>query len=146
MTQQKPQSPIAKAHQEGIKLFDEREFLVTKTGGGRQFEKDENYLTVNNEIKSFLTTYGINLLKAAKEAGMREQLAEIEHKQWIAWSKNIAETENITFARFKRWKLLWRPYSELTEDEKDQDREWGDKALSSFHSAIDEGIEGIKNN
>lgn len=59
-----------------------------------------------------------------------EALAELEHNQWIAWSKNIAETETITPARLERWKILWRPYSELTEAEKDQDREWAIQAYN----------------
>ena len=63
---------------------------------------------------------------------LREVLAELEHEQWIAWSKNIAETEDITPARKERWEVLWRPYSELTEAEKDQDREWADKAIALF--------------
>lgn len=62
----------------------------------------------------------------------REDLAELEHDQWIAWSKNIAETEQITPARLERWKELWRPYAELTEAEKDQDREWADQALDTL--------------
>lgn len=60
----------------------------------------------------------------------REALAELEHEQWIAWSKDIAETEQITEARLERWKELWCPYSELTEAQKDQDREWADKVLA----------------
>ena len=63
------------------------------------------------------------------EEAVREKLAELEHDQWIAWSKNIAETENITPARLERWKALWCPYSELSEPVKDQDREWADKVL-----------------
>ena len=61
-----------------------------------------------------------------------EELAELEHKQWIAWSKNIVKTEKISFERIKRWEKLWRPYSELTETEKDQDREWARKVLKIF--------------
>lgn len=57
------------------------------------------------------------------------ELAELEHEQWIAWSKDIARTENITPERLERWRKLWRPYSELTEAEKDQDREWAQKVL-----------------
>lgn len=64
--------------------------------------------------------------------GKREAIAEIEHEQWIAWSKNIADTENITPTRLERWKELWRPYDELTEAEKDQDREWADKVIATI--------------
>jgi len=59
-----------------------------------------------------------------------EDVAKLEHEQWIAWSGNIAKTEAITPARLYRWKMLWRPYSELTEAEKDQVREWAHKVLS----------------
>ena len=61
---------------------------------------------------------------------IREQIAELEHEQWIAWSKNIAETDNISIERAERWAKLWIPYSELTEDQKDQDRIWADKILA----------------
>lgn len=65
-----------------------------------------------------------------KEGEKRERLSELEHEQWIAWSKNIAETETITPARLERWKELWKPYDALTEAQKDQDREWADKVLA----------------
>ncbi len=65
---------------------------------------------------------------------IREALAELEHDQWIAWSKNIAETDNISIERAERWAKLWIPYSELTEEQKDQDRIWADKSISVLHS------------
>jgi hypothetical protein len=77
----------------------------------------------------------------------REILAELEHEQWIAWSKNIAETETISPARLKRWEKLWCPYSMLTEAQKDQDREYGDKVLHTIYkilSAIEKEVEGMK--
>lgn len=67
--------------------------------------------------------------KKETKMNLYNELAELEHEQWIAWSKNITETEKITSERLERWKKLWRPYSELTESEKDQDREWAQKAL-----------------
>ncbi len=60
----------------------------------------------------------------------REKIAELEHEQWIAWSKNIAETDNISIERTERWAKLWIPYAELTEAQKDQDRIWADKTLA----------------
>lgn len=91
------------------------------------------------EIESFLSTTITQIVKESFGiiAEAREALAELEHDQWIAWSKNIAETETITPARLERWKKLWRPYSELTEAEKDQDREWADKVLSIIRNHHD---------
>ncbi len=61
---------------------------------------------------------------------MREDLAELEHDQWVAWSKQIAATEKISPERLARWKKLWVPYSQLTESYKDDDRKWADKVLA----------------
>jgi hypothetical protein len=60
---------------------------------------------------------------------LREQLSALAHEQWIAWSQNIAETEAITPERLERWKELWKPYDFLTEAQKDQNREWPDRAI-----------------
>lgn len=60
-----------------------------------------------------------------------ERLAEHEHNQWIAWSKQISKSENISKDRLVRWKKLWVPYSKLSEQEKEQDRKWARKALAS---------------
>ena len=43
-----------------------------------------------------------------------EELSEIEHNQWMEWSKNIVKTENISQERLNRWTKLWKPYKELT--------------------------------
>lgn len=73
-----------------------------------------------------------------------EKLAELEHEQWIKWSKSIAENEHISFERFERWQELWRPYCLLTEKEKDQDREYADKTLEIFDSLLKEKAEEIR--
>lgn len=65
-----------------------------------------------------------------------ERIAEIEHEQWIAWSKDIAKTENIKSARLERWQQLWRPYSELTEEEKELDREWARKVYEKLKGTL----------
>ena len=61
-----------------------------------------------------------------------ERIAELEHEQWEEWSKNIAETETISEDRLTRWKTMWIPYSELTEEQKDQDREYAKKVLKEL--------------
>jgi len=68
-------------------------------------------------------------MPAVTKKEIRERLAALEHEQWIHWTKYMIEnltTENI---------LLWRKeieavYEELSEKQKDSDREWADKVLS----------------
>ncbi len=60
----------------------------------------------------------------------REALAELEHEQWVEWSRNLHSTEKLSPDRIERWKALWKPYEALTEAEKDQDRVWADKVLA----------------
>ena len=75
---------------------------------------------------------------------LREQLAELEHKQWVSWSQSIAGAEVLSPERLAKWKKLWIPYSQLTERQKDQDRMWADKCLSLLHGEELKGeIEGI---
>lgn len=60
---------------------------------------------------------------------MLEELAEIEHEQWIAWSNNIASRENLSKERLERWEKLWIPYSELSEEMKEENRKWARKVV-----------------
>jgi len=59
-----------------------------------------------------------------------EELAALEHEQWIAWSKSLVRTEVLSKERVKRWQNLWVPYDELTEAQKEQDRMWARKAIA----------------
>ncbi len=70
----------------------------------------------------------------SKRCEIREGIAELEHEQWIEWSKAIAKAVTLPQDRLERWQKLWVPYSELTEEQKDQDRVWADKSLDYLHS------------
>ena len=63
---------------------------------------------------------------------LREKLAELEHEQWMEWSKYLSEKELLSIERLKHWQNLWKPYNELPESEKDQDRIWADKVLAIY--------------
>ena len=70
------------------------------------------------------------LAAAEREQGLREALdlealAELEHEQWVAWSKALAD--EIKPERLARWQALWIPYSELSEEMKGHDRKWARK-------------------
>lgn len=73
---------------------------------------------------------------------VREELANLEHEQWIKWAKTLMETENLSPERVERWKRYMVPYAELDEKTKDYDRKWADMVLeivqSSEQTAMDE--------
>lgn len=74
--------------------------------------------------------------------GLLEALARHSHSQWMEWSKEIAENECLSPARLKRWQgQLWKPYDELTEEWKEQDRIRAREIL-----AIVEGFQRDANN
>ncbi|TPG88139.1 hypothetical protein EEL32_10270 [Brevibacillus laterosporus] len=56
-----------------------------------------------------------------------EKLADLEHEQWIKWSKSVAH--EVLPERRERWQAYWIPYSDLSEEIKEQDRVWARKVL-----------------
>ena len=64
---------------------------------------------------------------AVRDDARLERVAEIEHIQWMEWSKNVAK--EVSPERQERWARYWVPYSELPDDIKELDREWARKAL-----------------
>ena len=61
---------------------------------------------------------------------LREELASLEHEQWVKWSQSLIRSgEEINPEKIKRWQKLWVPYEKLSESMKDKDREWADRVL-----------------
>jgi hypothetical protein len=77
-----------------------------------------------------------------------EKLSEHSHIAWEHWSKTVAvelkeianllespegsdleQSRKILQNRLERWNKNWVPYSELSEEVKDQDREWAEKII-----------------
>jgi len=56
-----------------------------------------------------------------------EALAALEHEQWMAWSQAVAD--EVSEERRQRWQEFWKPYEELPESVKEQDRIWARKVL-----------------
>ncbi len=65
----------------------------------------------------------------SKLESLVEKLAELEHEQWVHWSKALAMQESISEVRRKRWEKYWVPYSDLPEDVKESDRKWARRVL-----------------
>lgn len=60
---------------------------------------------------------------------LREALAELEHQQWCDWSRQLAAAEVLSAERVERWSSRWVPYSDLSEADKDRDREYADRVI-----------------
>jgi hypothetical protein len=66
-----------------------------------------------------------------------EQLAALEHEQWLQWATQILQTEpDISAARAARWKSVMVPYDELSEDYKEHDRVWARKVIDVINRPI----------
>jgi hypothetical protein len=71
----------------------------------------------------------IRSLTEKQENELIEKLAELEHDQWVIWSKSLVQMENLSDKRLVRWAKLWKPYAQLTEEQKEQDRVWARKSI-----------------
>lgn len=59
-----------------------------------------------------------------------EALADLEHQQWMQWSQTVAP--EVSETRRQRWLKAWIPYHDLSEEVKEQDREWARRILALF--------------
>jgi len=57
-----------------------------------------------------------------------EALAELEHQQWMHWSKAVAP--EVADATRQKWQSSWCDYSNLTEEAKEADRVWARKVVA----------------
>lgn len=72
-----------------------------------------------------------------KRKYLLEKLAELEHEQWIEWSRDVATKEKLSDGRIMRWHSFWIPYSQLNEEIKDSDRKYANKIIDMLE------IEGL---
>jgi len=74
-----------------------------------------------------------------------EELADLEHEQWMYWSKYVADEYDIPKELEENWEKNWQPYEDLSEDMKEKDRKWArkvhDKPLNRVITLIDQHIE-----
>lgn len=79
--------------------------------------------------------------KLSLDPRLLEAVAEFEHEQWMAWAKNLMDKEpGISDDRKERWSKLFVPYSELSEEMKEADREWARAVGKIFLGALLRGI------
>ena len=78
------------------------------------------------------SSFKVTKFQPADQDELIERLSAIEHEQWVEWSQSIANSEMISDDRLTRWEKLWRDYSSLTEEEKDQDRKYAKKVIDQL--------------
>jgi hypothetical protein len=72
-----------------------------------------------------------------------EKLAALEHMQWSCWAKSRLEKVTTQSAEetekdMLRWKRqIDTPYEQLSEKEKESDREWARKVLELIKPEVD---------
>ena len=59
---------------------------------------------------------------------LMEALAEIEHEQWMHWSRIVAA--DVTEATRAKWQRSWTDYAALPDDLKEDDRVWARKVIT----------------
>ncbi|MHA1344252.1 MAG: hypothetical protein ACTSQG_09710 [Promethearchaeota archaeon] len=76
------------------------------------------------------------------EFNLKEKLADLEHYQWATWAEYMID--NWTKENIEKWKRQLRtPYEDLSEKEKNSDREWADKVLKIFNEWKEQFIKEI---
>lgn len=63
-----------------------------------------------------------------------ERLAELEHRQWSTWMKYMVK--NLNPENIEKWKKQAdTPYNNLTEKEKNSDRNWAKEVLKILNGS-----------
>jgi hypothetical protein len=60
-----------------------------------------------------------------------EDLARLAHRLWAHWSSRIATEEPISSERVERWRNVWRPFDDLTDDDQQSDYRLVERYLDS---------------
>ena len=70
-----------------------------------------------------------SIRSCSSERDAVERVAEVEHAQWMAWSKAVAH--EVSPERRARWERYWVPYKDLPEEVKELDRAWARRAIEA---------------
>ena len=76
------------------------------------------------------------LLIDLADPNLLEMLAELEHRQWAHWIKYQVSLDvcgHLTDEEWTKWELqAGSSYANLSEDEKESDREWARKVVDTI--------------
>ena len=74
-----------------------------------------------------------------------EKIAALEHDQWVEWSQSLAKAEMISEERLARWKTTWKPYEQLTEEQKAVDRKYAVKVFDLIRTELKSNVKRAEN-
>lgn len=66
------------------------------------------------------------------DSGLVDQLANLEHEQWMEWARTLMDTEVLSKDRKDRWSKFFIPYSELSDKDKESDIQYARKDMEVF--------------
>lgn len=96
--------------------------------------KKKTKMSGRNFVKLiFLSGWDTGRREIKKEIeNLREALSNLEHQQWMSWTKYLNANHKIPIELLRKWEKNWKPYSELDEKTKDSDRIWADKVIKKI--------------
>lgn len=108
----------------------------------QQKEYEEHYSPDGEYIQYQMENPEMNDQKSKSKQDIlnafREEIAELEHEQWMMWAREVAREEKISSKRLLRWGDYLIPYKDLPEDVKEHDRKWADKILNILLTTLTE--------
>lgn len=85
---------------------------------------------VGRDVLQFFNDELEKVAEEEKEAELIEQLASLQHDQWMEWSKGISAKEPLSGERIRRWESFWVSYDLLGGEAKKNARFWARKAFN----------------
>lgn len=113
---------------------------------GRDKQSVKEYLTqlvkMDNVEKKLVDHDWYYYRIGSKKSQTIEELADLEHRQWMHWSKYVSKNHDISEDLREKWEENWKPYSELSEEMKEKDRKWARKVLAIADNSLKEATAG----
>ena len=63
------------------------------------------------------------------DRALLEELAALEHRQWMHWTENLVAREDLPDHLIERWEPNWIDYENLPEETKEHDRKWAKQVI-----------------
>lgn len=114
---------------------ENREIDVRIYEEGELAEQQSHYIEPDTDISE----KGREIEEVFKQS---TDLPVLAHRLWTHWSQHIAEEEDISQERLDRWKGLWVPFNELSEEMQEKDRELVDRFLDEEPDYDKDTVEG----